>query len=62
MLPYMVSIQTINFGKTNIYKNCNFEPFCLLIKSVLLREEHIKQRVKPSKSLSSNGFVVSNLK
>ena len=43
----MVSIKKLNT------KKCNFEPFCYLIKSVLLWREHMQ----PSKSLTSNEFV-----
>ena len=35
----MVSIQKIIVGKNQV-ENCNFKPFCYLIKSVLPRREH----------------------
>ena len=37
----MVAIQKMFFGKDYTYKNCNFEPICLLLKSVKMRRVHI---------------------
>ena len=38
--PYMVAIQKKIMEKIMNEKDCNFEPFCFLIKSVLQRREN----------------------
>ena len=40
---YIVAIKKIFFGKKYIFifKNCNFQPFCLFVNWILLRREHM---------------------
>ena len=53
----MVSIQKIFFGKNKYKKDCKFGPFCfLIIKSVLMRRENKKNKLKFP---LFNGFLVN---
>ena len=60
--PYMVSIQKIFFEKNYEYKKNSIPTHFVSLSKVCFWEENIsKQRMQPSKSLPSNGFVVNTL-
>ena len=58
---FLISNARLNSLTACYTKTSNFKPFCHVIKSVLLKREHINKSLKAFKSLCSNGFVVNTL-